>query len=89
MSRKLFNTRNQKNGCFVVNGQRAPIVGTICMDLTMIDITDIEGKINVGDEIAIFDNINVTIEEMAEVCETIGYEIIAQIEDKADRVESF
>jgi len=59
------------------------------MDLTMIDITDIEGKINVGDEIAIFDNINVTIEEMAEVCETIGYEIIAQIEDKADRVESF
>jgi alanine racemase len=89
ISRKLFDPKNVKNGCFVVNGQRAPITGTICMDLTMIDITDIEGEVNVGDEVAIFDNINVSIEEMAEICGTIGYEIIAQIEDKADRVESF
>jgi alanine racemase len=89
ISRKLFDPKNVKNGCFVVNGQRAPITGTICMDLTMIDITDIEGDISVGDEVAIFDNINVTIEEMAEICGTIGYEIISQIEDKADRVESF
>jgi alanine racemase len=89
ISRKLFDPKNIKNGCFVVNGQRAPITGSICMDLTMIDITDIEGDVNVGDEVAIFDNINVSIEEMAEICGTIGYEIIAQIEDKADRVESF
>jgi len=59
------------------------------MDLTMIDITDIKGEVNVGDEVAIFDNVNVTIEEMANICGTIGYEIISQIEDKADRVESF
>jgi alanine racemase len=89
ISRKLFNPKNKKNGCFAVNGQRAPIVGTICMDLTMIDITDIKGEVNVGDEAAIFDNVNVTIEEMASICGTIGYEIISQIEDKADRVESF
>jgi UDP-N-acetylmuramoyl-tripeptide--D-alanyl-D-alanine ligase len=89
ISRKLFDPKNSQNGCFVVNGQRAPITGRICMDLTMIDITDIEGDVNVGDEVAIFDNINVTIEEMAEICGTIGYEIISQIEDKADRVESF
>ncbi|MDE6725621.1 MAG: alanine racemase, partial [Ruminiclostridium sp.] len=89
VNRKLFKTENNKNGCFVVNGQRAPIVGTICMDLTMIDITDIQGEVSVGDEVAIFDNVNVTIEEMAEIIGTIGYEIIAQIEDKADRVESF
>ncbi|MDR0287593.1 MAG: alanine racemase [Clostridiales bacterium] len=87
--RHLYNLKNEHNGCFVVNGQRAPIVGTICMDLTMIDITDIEGTIAVGDEVAIFDNVNVTIEEIAQICDTIGYEIISQIEDKADRVESF
>lgn len=87
--RKLFDKDNENNGHFVVNGQRAPIVGTICMDLTMIDITDIEGEVNVGDEVAIFDNVNVTIEEMADICGTIGYEIISQIEDKADRVEGF
>jgi len=89
LRRRLYDIRNEHNGCFVVNGQRAPIVGAICMDLTMIDITDIEGDINVGDEVAIFDNINVTIEEMADICGTIGYEIISQIDDKADRVESF
>jgi len=89
ISRKLYNPKNKKNGFFAVNGQRAPIAGTVCMDLTMIDITDIEGDVNVGDEVAIFDNVNVTVEEMAGICGTIGYEIISQIEDKADRVESF
>lgn len=87
--RKLFDLKNKQNGCFVVSGQRAPIVGTICMDLTMIDITDIVGKVEVGDEVAIFDNINVTIEEMAEICGTIGYEIIAQIQEKTERIEIF
>jgi alanine racemase len=87
--RRLFNAGYDKNGCFVVNGQRAPITGSVCMDLTMIDITGIEGEVNAGDEVAIFDNINVTVEEMADICGTIGYEIISQIEDKADRVESF
>ncbi len=87
--RKLFNINNEKNGCFVVNGQRAPIVGTICMDLTMIDITDIKGEVKVGDEVAIFDNVNVTIEEMADICDTIGYEIISQIQGQAERIEVF
>ncbi len=87
--RRLFNPNSEKSGCFVVNGQRAPIVGSICMDLTMIDITDIEGEVKVGDEVYIFDNVNVTVDEMADICGTIGYEIIARIEDKTDRVESF
>jgi alanine racemase len=87
--RSLFNAGNSNNGCFVVNGQRAPICGTVCMDLTMIDITDIKGDVKTGDEVAIFDNVNVSIEEIAEICGTIGYEVLSQIEDKADRVESF
>lgn len=89
INRKLFNKDGALSGCFVVNGQRAPITGTVCMDLTMIDITDIKGEVRVGDEAAIFDNSNVTVEEIAEICGTIGYEVISQIEDKADRVEVF
>lgn len=89
LPRKLFNVKNKNNGYFVVNGQRAPIVGNICMDLTMIDITDIEGEIKIGDEVSIFDNSNVTIEEIANICDTIGYEIISQISDKTPRIESF
>ena len=55
----------------------------------MVDITDIKGEVKVGDEVAIFDNINVTVDEMAEICGTIGYEIISRIAEKADRVETF
>ncbi|MDR0220397.1 MAG: alanine racemase [Lachnospiraceae bacterium] len=87
--RSLYSPENAQNGAFVVNGQRAPILGNISMDLTIIDITDIAGQVAVGDEVDIFDNVNVTVEEMAKICRTIGYEIIAKIEDKADRVESF
>jgi len=86
LSRRLYNPANSENGCFAVNGQRAPVVGTVCMDLTMIDITDIDGEVNVGDEVFVFDNSVVTVDEIAELCGTIGYEIISQIEDKADRV---
>ena len=76
-------------GAFVINGQLAPIVGTITMDYTMVDITSITGSIHVGDEVAIFDNINMTVEHMAELCNTIGYEILTNIKNKADRIEIF
>ncbi|MDD2401075.1 MAG: alanine racemase [Clostridia bacterium] len=74
-------------GFFVVNGQRAPIVGRMCMDLTMLDITDIVGNVNVGDEVFIFDNVNVTLNDVAEWSNTIGYEVLTHIEDKVERIE--
>lgn len=82
--------RNLSNkGAFVINGQLAPIVGNVTMDYTMADVTDITPMVWAGDEVAIFDNINMTIEHMAELCNTIGYEIITNIKSKADRVECF
>jgi alanine racemase len=84
VSRRLSN-----RGYMAINGQKAPIVGKVCMDLTMIDVTDISGEVNIGDEVFVFDNVNITIDDIAELCGTIGYEIIAGIEDKADRVERF
>lgn len=76
-------------GAFVIKGQLAPIIGNINMDYTMIDVTDISPSITKEDEVYIFDNINMTIEKMATLCETIGYEIITNIKSKADRIESF
>ncbi len=84
LMRKLSN-----RGAFVINGQLAPIVGNITMDYTMVDITDITGSVQIGDEAAIFDNINMTVEHMAELCDTIGYEILTNIKNKADRIEIF
>jgi len=84
LMRKLSN-----KGAFVIKGQLAPIVGTICMDYTMVDVTDINPPVLAGDEVFIFDNINMTIEEMAKLCETIGYEILTNIKSKAERIETF
>ena len=57
------------------------------MDLTMLDITDIIGNVNVGDEVYIFDNINVTLDDLATWSDTIGYEVLTRIEDKVERIE--
>ncbi|MCL2470015.1 MAG: alanine racemase [Alphaproteobacteria bacterium] len=77
LSRTLSN-----KGSFVINGQLAPIRGFVCMDYTIVDITDIQGPVSVGDEIAIFDNVNMTVEKMASLCDTINYEIISKIHNK-------
>ena len=52
-------------GEVVVNRQRAPIIGRICMDTAMIDITDIKGEVKYNDEVAFWDNETITINEFA------------------------
>ncbi|MDE6183081.1 MAG: alanine racemase, partial [Rikenellaceae bacterium] len=58
---------------FTVNGHKAPIIGNICMDACMIDITGIPAA--VGDEVTIFSG-NREIVQMAEILDTIPYEIL-------------
>lgn len=70
-------------GKVVINNQIAPIVGTICMDSFMVDVTDIDANIN--DDVYIWDNENITVEEIAELCDTINYEILVGISDKVYR----
>ncbi|MGE5328071.1 MAG: alanine racemase [Deltaproteobacteria bacterium] len=72
-------------GSILVNGQRAPVIGRICMDLTMIDVTDIT-NVKKGDQAVIFDNTNITVEEIADLCGTINYEIISTISPRIPRV---
>lgn len=71
----------------VINQQRAKIVGRICMDQSMIDISHME-KVKIGDEVIIFgDNeIYPTIDELAEKIGTINYEIVCMISRRVPRV---
>ncbi len=71
-------------GRVLVNGQYAPIVGSICMDNFMIDITGIDA--NLGDEIVLWDNDKITLEEIADICGTINYEILCGISERVPRV---
>lgn len=72
----------------LVQGKRAPQVGTICMDLTLIDVTDIEG-VQCEDEVVLFGqqgNEIITVDEMAERCGTISYEILCNVSERVPRV---
>jgi len=73
---------NGKAYC-LVNGQKAPYVGNICMDVCMIDVTDIDCK--EGDKVIIFgDALPVTI--LADVLETIPYEILTSVSSRVKRI---
>lgn len=75
-------------GATLVRGKRAPVVGRICMDLAMIDVTDIPG-VRSGDEVVLLGRqrgAEITAEEMAGWAETISYEIFTSISSRVPRI---
>jgi alanine racemase len=68
---------------FYVNGAAAPVLGTICMDMTMIDLTNME--VNEGDEVIIFGPDH-PVTELAHKLGTIPYEIVAGLSERVKRV---
>ena len=71
------------NGYCLVNGQPAPYVGNICMDVAMIDVTDIPCQ--EGDTVEIFgDNLPPT--KLAEWLDTIPYEILTSVSNRVKRI---
>ena len=80
LNRKL----SKGKGIMYINGQPAPIIGNICMDMTMLDITGIE-HLNEGDEVTVFGS-EPTVESVAKAAETIPYEILTGISGRVKRV---
>lgn len=77
--------RNLSNcGYVVINNQKCRIIGNICMDSFMADVTDI-ANIKVGDDVYIWDNKNITLEDIAKRCGTINYEILSTISNRVIR----
>jgi len=70
-------------GVVLVNGKRAPVVGNVCMDMTMIDVTGIEA--HEGDEVIVFGK-DLPIGEVAERIKTIPYEILTSTSERVKRV---
>lgn len=73
-----------RRGHVIVKGHPAPFVGNICMDVCMIDITDIDG-VKEGDEVIVFGD-NPTISQLAETTGTIPYEILTSVSPRVKRV---
>ena len=73
------------NGEVIINGKKVNIIGKICMDSFMVDVTDLP-DVKLGDDVYIWDNENITLEDIANHADTINYEILSCISDRVPRV---
>jgi alanine racemase len=78
--------RSAGNGHYsvLIRGQRAPTIGSVCMDMTMIDITEITGAAE-GDEVILFGDMP-SARELAQCYGTIPYEVFTGISERVKRV---
>lgn len=72
------------NGHMLIKGKLAPVIGTVCMDMTMVDVTDIP-NVKEDDEVIIFGQA-LPITELASMVETIPYEIMTAVSQRVKRV---
>ena len=72
----------------LVRGKRAPVLGRICMNMCMVDVTDIPG-VGVEDEVVLLgaqEDERVAAEQLASWCGTISYEIVSRIHPSLPRL---
>lgn len=72
----------------LVHGQRAPIRGRVCMDLTMVDVTDIQGDVDEGTPVVLIGEqggARIDVTELADLAGTISYEILAGLTSRVPR----
>lgn len=79
----LNRNLSQGKGWMLVKGQKAPIIGNICMDMTMIDISEIDCE--EGDDVIIFGQ-EPSVEQIAEWSQTIPYEVLTSVSQRVKRV---
>ena len=80
-----LNRLLSNRGYMIVHGRQAPIVGRICMDQAMLDVTDIP-DVKVGDEVIVFGGKELPFEKAAQWAETICYELTCNISKRVPRI---
>jgi alanine racemase len=78
----------QQGGEVMVRGRRAPVIGAVCMDLTMIDLTDVPNAA-VGDEAVLWGGIGegmISVNDVARLAQTISYEMLCTVGRRVPRV---
>lgn len=82
-----YNRLLSNKGFVLIKGQKAPIVGRVCMDQTLVDVTDIP-EIKMGDVVVLMgesDGLNYNADDLAKDLDTIGYEIVCNISKRVQR----
>ncbi|MGB0638538.1 MAG: alanine racemase [Myxococcota bacterium] len=73
----------------LIHGQRAPVRGRVCMDLCMIDVTDVTTPVKAGDDVILLgeqDGNKITAWDLADWAKTIPYEILAGFSERIPRI---
>ncbi len=73
-----------KDGYLIINGKKAKILGRICMDQCIVDVSD--GDVRVGDAAVIFDPDGHNIKALAKAADTINYELVCLISQRVKRI---
>ncbi len=68
----------------LINGKKAPILGNVCMDQTVVDVSGIEG-VEIGTRATLFGD-GLSADELASICSTIGYELVCSVSHRVPRV---
>ncbi len=85
-----FSRQFSSNGQMLVNGRRAPIVGRVCMDQTLIDVGHIPG-VSIGDEVILMGSQgkdSLGADDLADRIKTINYEIVSALTPRVKRIYS-
>lgn len=83
-----YNRLLSSRAHMLVGGKKAPVVGRVCMDLTVLDVGGIEG-VAVEDEVVVFGRqgeARITVDDVAAMLNTINYEIVSTLTDRVTRV---
>lgn len=79
-----YNRRLSNRAEVWVNGSRAPVIGRVCMDMCMIDVSGV-GEVWPGDDVVLFGD-DIPVEEVAEIIGTINYEVLCAVSKRVPRV---
>lgn len=80
----LLRKAGNGNYAVTVQGQKAPIIGNVCMDMCMIDISHIP-QVKIGDEVIIFGD-DPSVVDLANCLDTIPYEVLTSISNRVKRI---
>ena len=84
-----YDRRLSNKGFVLLKGNKVPVIGRICMNMTIIDITDIQDNINPGDEVVLMGaqgNFETTADDISQEIGTINHEIISRINPNLKRI---
>lgn len=84
-----YNRLLSSRGTMLVSGHRVPVVGRVCMDLTMLDVGEAGTDLKVNDDVVVFGcqgSACVSIDEIAVLLNTINYEIVTSVTSRVKRV---